>query len=204
MDLSHAGHRTSPSRPKAYEASDLPPRLPDEDWPVLTMPAPSAPLTRESLGPRFILDQPSEAESREDRRVNRRRRRTTRWCAALLLMGVSMFTAGAILIAMSFRNDGQQLWNIGAPLAMAGQGLFLVGLILQLDILWQQGNDTKSTLQRLDRYVASDTAMAAKSQEKNSNDTGAGRADAPQTERFLAELKHRLDMINPAASRRRI
>lgn len=201
MDLSHSGQRTIQGRARTYDSNELPPRLPDDDWPVLTMQAPSTSLTRENLGPRFILDQSAEAEMREDRRAHRRRRRTTRWCAALLLMGISMFTAGAILIAMSFRNDGQQLWNVGAPLAMAGQGLFLVGLILQLDILWQQGNDAKSTLQRLDRYVASD---AAKAQEKSAADFATNRSDAPQTERFLAELKQRLDLINPPASRRSI
>lgn len=184
------------NRPRELNVvGELPPRLVEEDgWPLVAT-ASEKSVARERSNPRISIE--AAPIDRDERRIQRRRRRSTRWCTALLLLGISLFTAGAVLIGMSFRNDGQQLWNVGTPLALAGQGFFLVGLILQLDILWQQGNDTRNTLQRLDRYVASDTAMVVKSQEKDAAYTSSlgHRPESPQTERFLAELKQRLDLI---------
>ena len=38
------------------------------------------------------------------------------------------------------------LWDLGAPLVLAGQATFLVGLVLQLDVIWQQNKDTSRAL----------------------------------------------------------
>ncbi len=75
-------------------------------------------------------------------------------CWALLCVGVALFACGGSLVAYSLTGDREELWNLGTPLALSGQVIFLIGLILQLDIIWHQSRQTSRNLSSLDDRLA--------------------------------------------------
>ena len=81
--------------------------------------------------------------------------KTVRWrssilCWAMLMLGVALFACGGSLIGFSLLGDRGELWNLGTPLALAGQAAFLIGLVLQLDVIWYQSRQTSRSVSRLD------------------------------------------------------
>ena len=83
------------------------------------------------------------------------RRTRSNWLQWIILsLGAALFSCGAALVAWSFGEDRQDLWNIGAPMALAGQAAFLIGLVLQLDIIWQESKQTGRRLDELDQRVS--------------------------------------------------
>ena len=78
------------------------------------------------------------------------RRRSSILCWALLMLGVALFACGGSLIGYSLLGDRGELWSLGTPLALAGQAAFLIGLILQLDVIWYQSRQTSRNVSHLD------------------------------------------------------
>lgn len=122
-----------------------------------------------------------------ERRFKGRPRTWLQW--SVLTLGIAMFSAGAVLIAWSFGDGNQALWNLGAPLALAGQVAFLIGLVLQLDILWQQGKWTSQQIDQLDRLVPH---PGARPQAPHSPSAHAGTIGP---EMMLDDLRVRLDRL---------
>src|SRR5262245_32360499 len=54
----------------------------------------------------------------------------------ILSLGLAAFACGAVLLGWSFIARRDDLWPIGMPLALVGQAGLILGLILQLDGLW--------------------------------------------------------------------
>jgi hypothetical protein len=79
--------------------------------------------------------------------------RSNGFCWLLLSLGVALFTCGAGLIGYSFLGEREALWDLGTPLVLAGQATFLVGLVLQLDVIWQQSKEANQTLHDLDQRL---------------------------------------------------
>ena len=82
------------------------------------------------------------------------RPRSNAVCWLLLTLGIALFACGASLIGYSFLGEREALWDLGTPLVLAGQATFLVGLVLQLDVIWQQSRDTHRTLRQLDQRLS--------------------------------------------------
>ena len=125
--------------------------------------------------------------------------KSTGWLQwAVLMLGIGMFTCGAILIAWSFRAERHDLWNIGAPLALAGQIAFLVGLIMHLELLWRHSAWTSSQVEHLHGSRA-DLASAS-----SATHALAARSETVASEpgRLFNELKGSLDRIATQISRR--
>ncbi|MDG2380076.1 MAG: hypothetical protein P8N76_00240 [Pirellulaceae bacterium] len=103
-----------------------------------------------SLQPAIKTDLPPKNQGK------RRRLRTCSsfTCWSLLTLGVALFACGGALIAYSLTGDRDELWNLGAPMALAGQAIFLIGLVLQLDIIWHQSRQTSRNLFHLDDRLA--------------------------------------------------
>ncbi len=78
------------------------------------------------------------------------RRRSSILCWAMLMLGVALFACGGSLIGFSLLGDRGELWSLGTPLALAGQAAFLIGLVLQLDVIWYQSRQTSRNVSRLD------------------------------------------------------
>lgn len=65
-------------------------------------------------------------------------RRRFPWLGWLLLWsGMMGFVCGLVLVAWSFLGGRADLWDLGVPLTLIGQIGLLLGVILQLDRLWQ-------------------------------------------------------------------
>jgi hypothetical protein len=112
-----------------------------------------------------------------------------------------------MLIGISFHDNRPELWNVGMPLALIGQGTFLIGLILKLDIIWQQGRDTSRRIQKLNRRLTdavdrgSDSASPPHLDRDQS--LGASHALDKTPERVLTDLKTQLDRLGSQIARQR-
>ena len=94
-----------------------------------------------------------------------------------------MITCGAILIAGSFAENRAGLWDLGIPIAMAGQILFLIGLVFHLDLICQHGRR------------ASESLLSLSIQTKTSAQEGPAEQTSTAAPDVLAELKERLENV---------
>jgi hypothetical protein len=132
-------------------------------------------------------------------RIPRRRHPEHGWLSwTLLSVGIMSFVCGAVLSGLSFVAGHAELWNVGLPLVLAGQAGLLLGLIFQLEGLWQTSRQTSQTLDeldsRLDHLSHTTTAMGAPpSSAARSFYTHMAEGASPQ--RLLSDLKGQLDML---------
>lgn len=163
----------------------------DDDWDSMYDPCATwSPERDEQSSSDQQSSLPSQTLS-EDRR-RRKRRTKSQWVQWLLLMlGVALFTSGAVLIGWSFYEDQQGLWNIGTPLALAGQVIFLIGLILQLDILWQQSKVTARAVEELDDRLP----PAVPPQTRHTIPVTRAHGNEANPQRLLHDLKGQLDQF---------
>jgi hypothetical protein len=84
------------------------------------------------------------------------------------------------------------------PLALAGQAALVIGLILQLESLWQNTRDTSSTLGDLDsqlRDLRHATTMLSTTHSNSAQSFYAHMAEGASPELLLADLKGQLDLL---------
>jgi hypothetical protein len=134
------------------------PQLPDEDWQIeadirsvqrlidslrrtrLDASAGMAgPHLPPAADPAAVLDRPIPPTPRTN---------LAAW--TLLSLGLAVFACGAVLLAWSLIAEREDLWPIGLPLALAGQAVLIVGLVFQLEVVWQSNRQTAATLSALD------------------------------------------------------
>jgi len=72
---------------------------------------------------------------------------------AVLSLGLVIFVFGGALLAWSFVATRGDLWCWGMPLTLLGQALLLVGVVLQIDGLWQNNTQTAEALDELDEQI---------------------------------------------------
>jgi hypothetical protein len=126
----------------------------------------------------------------------RTRRQRSHWLQwTILSLGVALFSCGATLVAWSFGDDHHHLWNVGAPMALAGQAAFLIGLVLQLEVIWQQSKQTSRRLENLDQRVSPFPSSALSTPQTLESSGGVGQTSSPDAESLLKELKGQLDQM---------
>jgi hypothetical protein len=110
----------------------------------------------------------------------------------LLCFGISTLMCGGALIVGSLVNDRPGLWSVGIPIALIGQAMILIGLVLQMDVLWQESHANSATLADIDRHLG----------ERQGTVVGHGRHSAvpPMT---IGELQHHLEPLNAACDETR-
>ena len=117
---------------------------------------------------------------------------------AALSLGVMTFAAGAVLLGWSFFAGRSELWSYGLPMTLAGQAGLLIGLILQLEGLWQSNRSTAQSLDALDEQL-SDLRQAASLLSTPHNAPSpsfyAHPADGASANLLLADLKGQLDLL---------
>jgi hypothetical protein len=72
------------------------------------------------------------------------------WTWATMLLGLTAFVCGGVLLGWSIVSGREDLWSIGLPIALGGQIGLLVALVLQLDRLWHNNRSTEAKLDRVD------------------------------------------------------
>jgi hypothetical protein len=116
----------------------------------------------------------------------------------VLSLGLAVFACGAVLLGWSFLGERQDLWPIGMPLALIGQAGLIVGLVLQLDGLWQTNRKTASALSQLDGELASvrqATTLLTTAQASGGQSFYVHMAEGASPQLLLADLKGQLDLL---------
>jgi hypothetical protein len=115
-----------------------------------------------------------------------------------LMLGMMAFTCGGVLLGWSFATGRGDLWTYGMPAVLAGQGLLVLGLVLQLEGLWQSNRDTKETLDTIDRDLSElrhATALLSTTHSTPGQSFYAHMAEGASPHLLLADVKGQLDVI---------
>jgi hypothetical protein len=197
----------------ASEAAPLPP-LPKsppslDDWTLdddlaavtrmmrtLRIDAPSARMPSEPTQPTIPLMM--AAQPRHTTSVAPTPRRGSLFAWPALMLGMMAFACGGVLLGWSFVTGRGDLWTFGMPAVLAGQGLLVLGLVLQLEGLWQSNRDTRETLDDLDRELAElrhTTAVLTTTHSAPGQSFYAHMAEGASPHLLLADVKGQLDVI---------
>jgi hypothetical protein len=128
------------------------------------------------------------------------------WAWSLVSLGLATFACGAVLLGWSFAAGRDDLWPLGMPLALAGQAGLIVGLILQLDGLWQSNRRTEKTLGDLDEElgrVRHATTLLSTNRSTSGQSFYAHLAEGASPQLLLADLKGQLDLLAQQMASRR-
>ncbi len=115
-----------------------------------------------------------------------------------LMLGMMAFTCGGVLLGWSFATGRGDLWTYGMPAVLAGQGLLVLGLVLQLEGLWQSNRDTRETLVGLDRELSElrhTTSILSTTHSAPGQSFYAHMAEGASPHLLLADVKGQLDVI---------
>ncbi len=113
-------------------------------------------------------------------------------------MGLMAFTCGGVLLGWSFMSNRPDLWNLGIPVTVAGQIALLVGLVLQLERIWQNNRYAVDKLEEVDERLAD---MKHSQSLLNVNHGSAAQAfyshmaEGASPSLLLADLKGQLDLL---------
>ena len=80
-------------------------------------------------------------------------------------------------------------------MALAGQAAFLIGLVLQLEVIWQQSKQTHRRLDELDQRVSPYAGSALTTPPTLDASSGLRAGAAADPDSLLSELKGRLDRM---------
>ncbi len=192
----------------------LQPPMPQEDWQLeaelryverLSQAWKEAPPLADSIAmPVEHIPDSRETTSGENLQSNKTRFAGIAWAA--LSVGVMAFVCGGVLLGWSAVTQRQELWSIGLPLALLGQAGLIVGLVLQLETLWQTNRATTQSLQSLDgelHELRHSTTLLSSSRSTPSQSFYLHLAEGASPHLLLADLKGQLDLLSEQMSRRR-
>ena len=117
---------------------------------------------------------------------------------AILSVGLTTFACGAVLLGWAYAAGREDLWPIGMPLTLIGQAGLILGLVLQLDGLWQSSHQTQQTLVTLDdelTRVRQATTLLSTSHSGPAQSFYAHMAEGATPQLLLADLKGQLDLL---------
>jgi hypothetical protein len=123
-----------------------------------------------------------------------------------LSLGVMTFVCGGVLLAWSAIGNRQELWSIGLPLTLFGQAGLILGLVLQLETLWQTNRATSQTLESLDGELSElrhSTTLLTQSRSTPSQSFYLHLSEGASPHLLLADLKGQLDLLSEQMSKRR-
>ncbi|WP_425618527.1 hypothetical protein NA78x_002235 [Anatilimnocola sp. NA78] len=126
------------------------------------------------------------------------------WSA--LSIGVMCFVCGGVLLGWSAVSGRQSLWSLGLPLTLLGQAGLILGLVLQLESLWQTNRATSHTLDQLDgelNELRHSTTLLTQSHSNPSQSFYLHMAEGASPHLLLADLKGQLDLLSQQMSKRR-
>ena len=116
---------------------------------------------------------------------------------AVVSLGLMALACGGVLLGWSMATDRQDLWTLGMPIALGGQIVLVVGLILQLDRIWHDSRDTAAKLDHVDeRLHHLNTATMLHTRPRSPTAALYGDVLASATPQLLlADLKSQLDQL---------
>jgi len=120
----------------------------------------------------------------------------TVWTA--ISLGVMLLACGGSLLGWSVLGHREDLWSIGLPIAVGGQVLLLLGLIVQLERLWHQHRDAAAKLAAVDRQLhdlRNTTALLGTTHSAPAAAFYSHMAGGANPQLLLADLKGQLDLL---------
>jgi hypothetical protein len=135
---------------------------------------------------------PSSAESRRARSVLH----LAAWL--VLLTGLMGMACGGVLLGWSLVAARQDLWRIGLPIALVGQIVLVIGLILQMDRIWNDHSHTSAKLDHMDERLAdlkSTTALLGTTHSTPAMSFYSHLVGGANPQLLLADLKGQLDLL---------
>ncbi len=181
---------------------------PDDARPELVPPQFMRPkrARRTASAPRYRRDPPHAKVSPRHKSKKRAAGRSSllAWC--LLFLGLMAFACGTALLVFSGLEQREDLWSLGMPIVIGGQvGLFL-GLVLQLERIWQNGRDATRKLDRVDAQLHQLERTTSQLNVTHGSAAGAfysHMAEDASPQLLLADLKGQLDLLAARMARRR-
>jgi hypothetical protein len=126
------------------------------------------------------------------------RRRSSRLAWGALSLGLMAFVCGAVLLGWSLAVGRNDLWSLGMPITLGGQFGLLLGLILQLENLWEGNRHTVDKLDEVDGRLDDLNQTAALLSSSHSSPAQAfyvHMAAGASPHLLLADLKGQLDLL---------
>jgi hypothetical protein len=118
------------------------------------------------------------------------------WLA--LSLGTASFVCGGILLGWSLAAGRQELWTIGLPVALVGQIVLLIGLVLQLDRLWRDSRASAAKLDNVDQQLGelkATTTLLGTSQGPAASVFYSHLAGGAGPQLLLTDLKSQIDLL---------
>ena len=116
----------------------------------------------------------------------------------ILSLGLAVFACGAVLLAWSLIGQREDLWPIGMPLTLFGQAGLILGLMLQLDGLWNTSRMAAAALSELDgelKNVRQATTLLSTSHSGGAQSFYLHLAEGASPHLLLADLKGQMDLL---------
>jgi len=118
------------------------------------------------------------------------------WLA--LLSGTMSLVCGGILLAWSMVAGRPELWSIGLPIAIGGQVVLLIGLVLLVDRLWSDNRAAAVKLNDVDEQLGelkTTTTLLGTSQGSAAGVFYSHFAGGASPQLLLTDLKSQLDLL---------
>ena len=118
------------------------------------------------------------------------------WSAVSL--GLMGFVCGGVLLGWSYVAGRDELWSLGMPIAVAGQIGLLIGLVLQLERIWQGSRDTVDKLEQFDEQLhdlKQTTSLLGATHNSAAQAFYSHLSQGAHPQMLLADLKGQLDLL---------
>jgi hypothetical protein len=118
------------------------------------------------------------------------------WVA--LLSGTMGLVCGGVLLAWSMVAGRSELWSIGLPIAVGGQVVLLIGLVLLVDRLWSDNRAAAAKLNDVDEQLGelkTTTTLLGTSQGSAAGVFYSHFAGGASPQLLLTDLKSQLDLL---------
>ncbi|MGY8771415.1 MAG: hypothetical protein ACKVH8_23625 [Pirellulales bacterium] len=137
-----------------------------------------------------------EQTPKKQRPTGRPRGSFISWLA--LSLGCMALVCGLVLLTWSLVGARAELWNVGLPLTIIGQAGLLIGLVFQLDGVWQNNRKTQGYLEELEdelQQLHHTTKLMNTTQGQSSQSFYMHMAEGASPHLLLSDLKGQLDLL---------
>jgi hypothetical protein len=148
---------------------------------------------------------PQPQLTRRRMRTDRPARRSSVLAHCVLWVGLTVLAGGGGLLGWAAFTNRVDLWQIGVPVASGGCGVFLVGLVWQIERIWRNSRFAVQKLRQLDtqlRQLEQTTSMLGMTHGSASQAFYSHMADGANPHMLLADLKGQIDLLAMNFSRR--
>jgi len=124
----------------------------------------------------------------------------------ILGLGLAVFACGAALLGWSLVAGRADLWPLGMPLALLGQAVLALGVVLQLDGLWHSSRNTAAALTELDgelKNVRQATTLLSSTHSAAGQSFYLHLAEGASPQLLLADLKGQMDLLAQQMARQK-